>query len=45
MILYNFEQLARVMKLVDIADLKSADPCGRAGSSPAPSKGFSTNYD
>ena len=29
---------ARVMELVDIADLKSAGPCDRAGSIPAPSK-------
>ena len=26
------------MELVDIADLKSAGPCDRAGSIPAPSK-------
>lgn len=27
-----------MMELVDIADLKSAGPCDRAGSIPAPSK-------
>lgn len=31
-------QYVDVMELVDIADLKSAGPCDRAGSIPAPSK-------
>lgn len=32
-----------MMELVDIADLKSAGPCDRAGSIPAPSKKIKQN--